>query len=142
MLNVLSGISAQRYRHAVHKKLSLDWQCRWCQSDHPRFTRPVIAQHVDVTYDYTAGLQRLGQAFTLTDYDIEAAAAQEMSRLPEAGAELFGWYSGLLDCDVYSTSLLQQHVRSSWAVPPGSFAARSTGDGNCLFNAASLLISG
>ena len=103
----------------------------------------VTAAGVDTCkrYDYKSGLKRLHTAsLSGNELSIIKAVCNEMALVSAPESTLFqltNTCDGRLSRDGYSTALLYR------CFPGSQFtAAQTTGDGSCLFNAASLLICG
>ena len=98
---------------------------------------PAQAVKPVAAFDYKACLQRLASAHKQTD---EAAILRELQSLPSPDPSIYASTSlqGLTKDD-HSTSLLHQSFPDTFS---DHIAVTTTGDGNCLFNAASLLITG
>lgn len=115
-------------------KLSLEWTCAWCSNRLPRS----VCLLPDESYNYAAALQRLVRALDSPEDLLAKAFRVELFNMPTASDTLFRMSAVSLRRDAYSTSMLQHCA----GVPLGYFAACASANGSCLFNSASLLISG
>jgi hypothetical protein len=103
-------------------------------------TNPTLVQF---PFDYNFELRRLSWNIDNIDENVRVALASH--NIPNPHNQIFETFlqstgdGSVISCDNYSTDLLTKFCPF---FPSGWFAARASADGNCLFNAASLLVTG